>query len=70
MENSLLNSINQTLLLIEDVNIVLKNLKKAGENENSLSIRQYQHLLKRHTNDLLNDLEKLHLPVEFHLINS
>lgn len=66
-QDNLLDSIGHTLKLITNVNDTLLALQKTGEKEDGLMIRQYRHLKRRLTEDLMRQLSRFDLPVDFTL---
>lgn len=59
-----IQAIQRNLELIENTNQRIKDLRKVGEKEDGLMIRQYKHLKKKLTQDLLDVLEEFELPLQ------
>jgi len=62
-EKQLQADIARLLELIESSNEMIRQLKNAGNQEDSLPIRQEKHLRKQYTSELNTLLKKYHLTV-------
>lgn len=65
---NLVEAIYHTLELISGVENILDNLRKSGEKEEGLMIRQYKHLKKKHSQTLKEQLQELDLPLQIELV--
>lgn len=59
-----IKAIEHNLKLIKNTENTIKRLKQKGVKEDNLEIRQYKHLKKKLTQDLLNLLEEFELPLQ------
>jgi len=67
---NLIDAINHTLDLIDGIENILENLRKEGEKEDSLMIRQYKHLKMKYSKTLKEQLQKLKLPLQIKLLEN
>jgi len=58
-QKNLINAISHTLQLISDTQNLIEELLKAGEREESLTLRQYRHLKSRYAKNVDNLLQQL-----------